>query len=126
MDSYKYVNGGNHKNILVDGGKIELVTETHTINVQGTNIEVQAFTTIKFTMVITKDEMFKESDENGPFDFNEAALYITEFEGNIQAKSGEEDSTRLVPNYKTFARFTTSTKTLEVKDSLQIEWFILV
>ncbi len=88
-------------------------------------------TTIKYTMYITKDELYKESnaDEEGPMHFNEAALYAVDFDqvDDIPATlDGGDDSTRFNANKRAFARFTTTTKILDVKDSLKIEWYILV
>ncbi len=128
-NNYKYIKDGNLKNILSDGGKIEIVKEGHTVNVQGEEVQVDAMTTIKYTMYITKDELFKESNNNelGPMYFNEAVLYAVDFEGDIPATFEEgDDNSRFSAKNRAFARFTTTTKILDVKDSLKIEWYILV
>jgi hypothetical protein len=131
---YQYLHNGRMKKIQSDeGGSIEIVKENHSILINGQDIDVEAYTTIKYTMIIRSDELYKEVGENelGPFAFNEAGLYAIEHE-DVQGYSipavtdlGTETS-RYSANYRCFARFTTLTKWLEVNDSLRIEWYILV
>lgn len=129
---YQYLHNGRMKKIQSDeGGLIEIVKENHNILINGEEVSVDAYTTIKYTMIVRKDELYKEIDESGPFAFNEAALYAIEHEDvsgyNIPAstEAGTEGS-RYEANYRCFARFTTLTKWLEVNDALRIEWYILV
>lgn len=125
--NYQYLHDGKLKSIYTDGGNIEIVKEAHEIVINGTSVIVDAYTTIKYTMFIRKDELYKEITESGPFAFNEAALYAVDFENDIPAMtSAGTVISRYSAKYRTFARFTTMTKWLEVKDSLKIEWFILV
>ena len=129
---YQYLHNGRMKKIQSDeGGNIEIVKESHSILINGQDITVDAYTTVKYTMIIRKDELYKEVEESGPFAFNEACLYAIEHE-EVQGYSipavtdaGTEIS-RYSANYRCFARFTTLTKWLEVNDSLRIEWYILV
>ncbi|RLA81932.1 MAG: hypothetical protein DRG78_08380 [Epsilonproteobacteria bacterium] len=134
---YQYIHDGKLKKIQSDnGGSIEILPENHNITINGEEIAVDAYTTIKYTMVINSQELYKESDENGPFSFNEAALYTVEYEDNVQSTNGNSynipattdgsELSRYSARHRAFARFTTLTKWLEVKDSLKIEWFILV
>jgi len=126
-DNYQYIHDGKLKSILSDSGSIEIIRESHEVVVNGNVITLDAYTTIKYTMNVRKDELYKESDELGPFAFNEAALYAVDFDGNIPNKTSDNtESSRYSANYRAFARFTTLTKWLEVKDSLKIEWYILV
>ncbi len=125
--NYQYLHGGNLKSIYTDGGNIEIVRESHEIVINGASVIIDAFTTIKYTMFIRKDELYKEITESGPFAFNEAALYAVDFENDIPAMTDAGTAvSRYSAKFRTFARFTTMTKWLEVKDSLKIEWFILV
>lgn len=124
--NYQYLHGGKLKSIQSDGGSIELVRENHEIVINGSSIIVEAMTTIKYTMFIRKDELHKEVTESGPFAFNEAALYAVEYDYDLPATTDGTTPSRYNAAYKTFARFTTMTKWLEEKDSLKIEWFILV
>lgn len=125
--NYQYLHGGNLKSIYTDGGNIEIIKESHEIVINGSSVIVDAMTTIKYTMFIRKDELYKEVTESGPFAFNEAALYAVDFENDIPAMTEAGTAvSRYQAKYRTFARFTTMTKWLEVKDSLKIEWFILV
>lgn len=125
--NYQYLHEGKMKDIYTDGGNIEIVKESHEIVINGTSVVIDAMTTVKYTMFIRKDELYKEITESGPFAFNEAALYAVDFEDTIPAMTvaGTQVS-RYQAKFRTFARFTTMTKWLEVKDSLKIEWFILV
>lgn len=125
-ENFQYIHDGRMKSILSDGGTISIVDEDHEISINGESLLVEAFSTIKYTMFIRKDELYKEVTESGPFAFNEAALYAVDFEDATPAKSNETESSRHTPNFRMFARFTTMTKWLEVKDSLKIEWYILV
>ena len=132
---YQYIHNGNLKKIQSDGGNIEIVKENHTIVINGEEIEVEAYTTVKYTMIVRKDELYKEVEEQGPFAFNEAALYTVEYADKVDGATtysvpamtdaGTELS-RYSANYRAFARFTCLTKWLEVNDSLRIEWYILV
>jgi len=132
--NYNYLHKGYSKLIEMDGGSINLVEEDHNINVNGTQITVEAYTTIKFTMNITKEECFKESEEEGPFGFNEMGLVAVNYDysdpDNIRPakkKGGDgTESSRYDADSIVFAHFCTLTKWLEVKDSLKVEWFILV
>ena len=129
---YQYIHDGRMKKIRSDeGGSIEIVKEDHNILINGTEVTVKAYTTIKYTMIVRKDELYKEVNESGPFAFNEAALYAVEHEDvsgvSIPATTDAgTESSRYDANYRCFARFTTLSKWLEVNDSLRIEWYILV
>ena len=135
---YQYLHNGYLKKIQSDsGGSIEIVKENHNIIINGAEIEVDAYTTIKYTMIVRADELYKENDENGPFAFNEAALYSVEYEDDVLSTNGNKYSipattdnnselSRYQARKRCFARFTTLTKWLEVNDSLKIEWYILV
>lgn len=133
---YQYIHDGKLKKIQSDeGGNIEIVKENHTIVINGEEITLDAYTTIKYTMIVRKDELYKEATESGPFAFNEAALYAVEYadliDGGVtysvpaMTDAGTEIS-RYSARYRTFARFTCLTKWLEVNDALRIEWYILV
>jgi hypothetical protein len=124
--SYQYINDGYLKNILSDSGKIEIVEEDHIIIINNQEVEVKAFTTIKYTMYIRSDELYKDNGQNGPMGFNEAALYAVKYDGDKPAKSSTVDDSSYNPNHRCFARFTTMTKWLEQKDSLKITWYILL
>jgi len=124
--SYQYINNGYLKNILSDGGKIEIVEEDHIIIINNQEVEVKAFTTIKYTMFIRSDELYKDNTQNGPMGFNEAALYAVKYDGDIPAQSTTAEDSSYDPNHRCFARFTTMTKWLEQKDSLKITWYILL
>lgn len=131
---YQYIHDGRMKKIESDHGSIKIVKEDHNILISGQEVEIEAYTTIKYTMIVKSSELYKESAESGPFAFNEAALYAVDHETIIN--SGIEYSiprstdgtllSRYATNYRAFARFTTITKWLEINDSLKIEWYILV
>jgi len=132
---YQYLHNGILKKIQSDQGNIEVIKEDHSIVVDGVEVPIQAYTTVKYTMNIRANELYKEPQEQGPFAFNEAALYAVEYADKISGgvtynvpamtEAGTEPS-RYVANYRTFARFTCLTKWLEERDSLRIEWYILV
>ncbi len=131
---YQYIQDGQLKKIQSDGGLIEIVQESHDIVIDGQDVTIDAFTTIKYTMFVTKTELYKEVDQLGPFAFNEAALYTVEHEDDtttgstysVPAKTDGTVTSRYAANYRAFAKFTTLTKWLEIEDSLRIEWYILV
>jgi len=123
----QYLHEGYLKHIQSDNGRIEIISEKHTIdNNTGQDVYINAMTTIKYTLFIKQEELFKESK---PFPFNEAALYAVEYddEGKLPKANSKEGKENSIWNarYRTFARFTTSTKLLEHTDSLKIEWYIL-
>ena len=133
--NYQYIQNGNLKAINSDGGNIAIVDETHSITINGANVTIDAMTTIVYTMYIRQDEMFKDISANGPFAFNEAALYAVHMDDVASATAGKDipaqtiaatETSRFSADYRAFARFTTMTKWLEVKDSLKITWYILV
>lgn len=135
--TYKYIHNGASKLIKSDGGKIEIITEKHTIDTldnSGNQIQkdIDAKTSIKFTLFVNPDECYSV-DENGEipqtriFRFNEAALLLVDMdEENTEIPAGESDNAKFNANYKLFARFTTLNKYLEANDGLKIEWYILV
>ncbi len=132
---FQYIHDGKYKKIQSDtGGSIEIIKEDHDIVINGQTITVQAYTTVKYTMIVRKDELYKEVDEEGPFAFNEAALYAVEYEDiisdgieySVPKGSAGTAVSRYTANSRMFARFTTLTKWLEINDSLRIEWYILV
>jgi len=137
---FQYINNGKLKKIRSSsGGNIEILKEDHIISVlpdgssTATEITVPAYTTVKYTMIVDKSELFKDSSNPGekPFAFNEAALYAVEHVDQIEGGTTYSvpkavDGNQYLPNTKCFARFTSLTKWLEVEDSLKIEWFILV
>ena len=146
--SFSYIHNGKLKNILADGGTITMEQETHIINKgsttsgtsigSSTEVTVQRFTAIKYTMIISMHEFIKPStagavDEN-PFPFNEAALYAVRMKSVVNADGtsyieqpyGATVLEQQNPDYIPFARFTTSTKWIEEGESLKIEWYILV
>jgi len=130
-ERYQYIHDGKMKKIQSDAGGIEIVKETHNIIINGSEVVVDAYTTIKYTMIIRKDELYKEAIASGPFAFNEAALYAVEqeFVDGYDIPAANTDvaaNPRYSANYRCFARFTTISKWLEVNDSLRIEWYILV
>ena len=137
-DRFQYIHNGRLKKIRSDGGEIEIVEEDHIIVKNGNSINVPAYTTVKYSMIIRADELYKESTgatDSGPFAFNEAVLYSVEHEDVPISENGAEElfdlpkafeGTRYRPKHRAFAKFTTLTKWLEVNDSLRIEWFILV
>ncbi len=133
---YQYINNGKLKKIQSDlGGAIEIVKESHNILINGSEVTIDAMTTIKYTLIVRKDELYKKSTQSGPFAFNEAALYAVEYEDGVVSTDGlkysipaSTDGTELArysPRVKCFARFTALTKWLEEQDSLKIEWYIL-
>ena len=133
---FQYIHDGKLKKIQSDeGGNIEIVKENHSIIINGEEITLDAYTTVKYTMIVRKDELYKEVSEKGPFAFNEAALYTVEYADKVDGgisynipamtEAGTEIS-RYTARYRTFARFTCLTKWLELNDSLRIEWYILV
>jgi len=135
-ERFQYIHDGKMKKIQSgEGAAIRIVDENHTILINGVEITIEAYTTIKYTLIVNSGELYKETTERGPFAFNEAALYAVEHSilstgGNeydvpAHSGSGTEDS-RYHADYRMFARFTTLTKWLEVNDSLKIEWYILV
>lgn len=146
--NFMYINNGKFKNILADDGKITIEKEKHVINKgaitagtstsTSTEITVERYTAIKYTMWITSHEFIKPSTagavDGTPFPFNEAALYAVRMKDvlNADGTSSMEQpygSTVLEqqnPEYLPFARFTTSTKWIEEGEMLKIEWFILV
>jgi len=131
---YQYLHDGYLKRINTDGGSTQIISEAHTILKDGSDIKIDAYTTIKYTMMLRADELFKNSE--GAFEFNEAALYAVDYEENVTFPSGtftvpaksvsDNELTRYTPVYRTFARFTCLPKWLEIEDSLKIEWYILV
>ena len=127
---FQYIHDGKYKKIQTDTtGSIDIVEEDHEIVINGETINVKAYTTIKYTMIVRRDELYKEVGELGPFAFNEAALYAVEFEDIVSngiTYSVPKGPDRYNANSRMFARFTTLTKWLEVNDSLRIEWYILV
>ena len=126
---FQYIHDGKYKKIQSGGGTIEVIKEDHEIVINGQTITVPAYTTVKYTMVVAKSELYKEVDESGPFAFNEAALYAVEYEEIVSdgvTYSVPKGPDRYGANSRMFARFTTLTKWLEINDSLRIEWYILV
>jgi len=124
-NSIQYIHQGFLKQIESDNGNIEIISEKHTIDDNtGYDSYISAMTTIKYTMYIRSDELLKEG---GAFPFNEAALYAVEYDGDLPKANNEQGEQNNIWNakYRTFARFTTSTKLLEINDSLKIEWYIL-
>jgi len=120
-DNYKYIKDGFMKRIQSDGS-IEILDENHSISVDGEEVDLQANTTIKFTLKIQAGEMIVR-----PFCFNEAALYAVNMEDSSEdILFGETTTDKLSPEFITFARFTTLNKYLESSDTLLIEWYILV
>lgn len=135
-ERFQYIHNGRMKKILSDAGAdIQIIEEDHNVLINGVEIVVPAYTTIKYTLIINQSELYKETTESGPFAFNEAALYAVHHE---ELTSGTEtysvpatdatlnEASRYTADYRCFARFTTLTKWLEVNDSLKIEWYILV
>lgn len=131
---YQYLHDGRMKKILSDQGNIEILKEDHVIVISGQEITVEAYTTIKYTLIVNANELYKEASESGPFAFNEAALYAVHHENitsgqdtySVPADVDGVINSKYNASYKTFARFTTITKWLELNDSLKIEWYILV
>jgi len=128
--NYNYINGGYLKKITADGGSVEVILEDHSFSVNGKTVDVQAYTTIKYTMIIRADETLKTNGSS--FAFNEAALYAVQFDGDptkshLPARRDSEDElTRFDPLNLCFARFTTLTKFIEPADSFKITWYILL
>ena len=121
-DGHTYIDNGYLKEILADatqGAGIEILQDTHTITTETGTVDVQAYTTIKFTMFINGDEP-PASDR--PFEFNEAGLWAVEYDsaGNPVINA---DGTA---NKVLIAHFTTTSKFLEGTESVKIEWYILV
>lgn len=145
---FQYIHNGMMKRIRSNGGSITILEESHTINkgtnLAGTNLDssteitVNKFTAIKYTMFIESHEFIKPAlegfNEDVPYPFNEAILYAVRTERVLNADGvtymelpyGNSDVARQTPEYLPFARFTTSTKWMEEGDSLKIEWYILV
>jgi hypothetical protein len=130
---YRYIHNGKSKLITADGGKIEIVDETHhisTIDSTGNQVfkDISAKTTVKFTMYVLADEC--NQNPNYPtrvFRFNEASLLMVNTEiGNPDVPFGATDAEKFNADSSIFARFTTLNKWLEASDDLMIEWFILV
>lgn len=145
---FKYIHNGYLKNIRTDNGTITIELEEHVINKgttfagtgvgTSTEIRVQKYTAIKYTMFIMGHEFIKPATsgalDTNPFPFNEAALYavntkmvlnsdgVTYMEQPVGNSLLEQQN----PDYLPFARFTTSTKYIEEGESLKIEWYILV
>jgi len=110
-NDFKYIGNGVLKKIVSDG-KIEIKSETHTINGPTGEIQVNANTVIVYTLMIQKDEPVSK-----PFKFNEAGLFAVEYNASgIPSKD----------NHILFARFTTLDKYLDIHDGIVIEWSILV
>ena len=123
---FKYINNGNLKKIVSDGGSIEVVTENHSFTINNTTIDVEAYTTIKYTLIIRADEMKKGK---GSFAFNEAGLYAVQFDPTTNTPAEKVSGapiSRYDPLHVCFARFTTMTKFIEPSDSFKITWYILL
>ena len=119
-ETYKYIQNGFMKRIQSDG-TVEILQEDHSISVNGEEVQLNANTTIKFTLQIQANEMIVR-----PFCFNEATLYAVDIDRETNEPRGELSSDKFNAEYITFARFTTLNKYLEDSDTLTIEWFILV
>lgn len=145
---FKYIHKGTLKNIRSDYGSITMEVEEHTINkgstaagtgtTSSTEVKVQRYTAIKYTMFITSDEFIKPATagavDANPFPFNEAALYAVRTKEVLNSDGvtymeqpyGNTLLEQQSPAYIPFARFTTTTKYIEEGESLKIEWYILV
>ena len=144
---FKYIQNGMLKNIRTDNGTITIEEESHVINKgsstgtgtgQSTEVVIQRFTAIKYTMFIMGHEFIKPSTvgaiDSNPYPFNEAALYCVDTKlvlnsdgvTYMEQPAGNTTTEQQSANYIPFARFTTSTKWIEEGESLKIEWFILV
>jgi len=115
-NDYRYINNGYFKRILSTAndtsGNIQIIQEAHEINASdGSTRTVNAYTEIKFTLIIEKDELVGK-----PVNFNEAALYAVKFDSD-----GKPTNDHIM-----VAKFTTTTKSLGPNDGLRIEWSILV
>ena len=127
---YTYLDDGYLKRITADDGSIEVISEDHTFTKNNITVTLPAYTTIKYTMVIRADEMYKAN--NTIFSFNEAALYAVQYDSdytkrNIPAKSNVDlESSRYSPNKLCFAKFTTATKHIEPNDSIKITLYIML
>jgi len=115
-NDYRYIKDGYYKRILSttndSSGDIQILQEAHEVNTSdGNSKTVNAYTEIKFTLIIEKDELVDK-----PVDFNEAALYAVKFDDD--GKPTNDDIM--------VAKFTTTTKSLGPNDGLRIEWSILV
>ena len=115
-NDYRYINDGYFKRILSTAndvsGDIQILQEAHEINnSDGSTTTVNAYTEIKFTLIIEKDELVGK-----PVNFNEAALYAVKYDSDGNPTN----------DYVMVAKFTTTTKSLGPNDGLRIEWSILV
>jgi len=115
-NDYRYINDGYYKRILStdkdSSGDIQILQEAHEVNTSDGDTEtINAYTEIKFTLIIEKDELVDK-----PVDFNEAALYAVKFDSD-----GKPTDDHIM-----VAKFTTTTKSLGPNDGLRIEWSILV
>jgi hypothetical protein len=115
-NDYRYINDGYYKRILSTAndvsGSIQILQEAHEVNdSSGDEKIVNAYTEIKFTLIIEKNELVDK-----PVDFNEAALYAVKF----------DDDGKPTDDNIMIAKFTTTTKSLGPNDGLKIEWSILV
>ncbi len=114
-NDYRYINDGYFKRILSTAkdvsGNIQILQEAHEVNTSdGDQITVNAYTEIKFTLIIEKNELVDK-----PVNFNEAALYAVKY-----------DNGKPTNDHIMVAKFTTTTKSLGPNDGLRIEWSILV
>ena len=121
-DGHTYVDNGYLKEIIADasqGAGIEILQDTHTITTESGQIDVQAYTTIKFTMFINGDE---PPATERPFEFNEAGLWAVEYDTNGNVIINGDGTVNKV----LIAHFTTTSKFIEGTESVKIEWYILV
>ncbi len=116
----------------IEGG-ITIEQEEHTINIDDPKtglptgqLQVQAFTAIKFLMQINPGEpiFVKGQPHPKPFRFNEAGLYAVKYDSNGNIVPDPDDA--LKSSKVLFARFTTMDKWLDENDGILIEWYILV
>ncbi len=110
-------------------GNFEVVSEEHTINLEGNGQEVvQAFTAIRYRMYLNPGESTDDpgSPYSVPFRFNEAGLYAVEYQDDGQGGEIPVIDQDGAANYILFARFTTLDKYLEEADGIMIEWYVLV
>jgi len=134
-----YIDGGYLKQIefvkpdLTIEGSITIEQEEHTINtgdpVTGLptgEIQVQAFTAIKFLMQINPGEPIEVPGQTNPkpFRFNEAGLFAVKYDSNGLVVPDPFDAAKA--SKVMFARFTTMDKWLDENDGILIEWYILV